>query len=916
MARLPTFDARAGRAGPLEVSHDGAADGWAALARTTGEFAAGLSRMADEAARREGRAAGLAAGLAAEVPSATQVMPPAPSGAGGAAGGSLAARILQEFEGFREAPYWDVNAWRVGFGSDTITRAETGEVLTVRPGLTVTRADAQRDLTRRLEEFERIASASVGENWARLPEASRAALLSVTYNYGRLPDSVAAAARQGDMEGLAIAVEGLHHHNGGINATRRRREAAIIRSGVAADAAGAPAVPGLPAPSSGGPAPPLALTGGGTIRGEAFDEAAAGIYVDRLDAALSANIAEIADRHRGDPAGMREALESYVGGVLEDAPDEIRARVTARATRQIMGHVRQASSDFLKDQAEQRVAAFEDAYAARRTDILRLARNAGTDERANQALADELRDLAAFAHGQEDIGPRDRARLEREIAQEVAQARLLGEFDRLATPADRAAFAERYMAAHDAGEGLAAGLTPETHQRVTAAMERVLKADAAEGRQNQALLGRGIDRAMKMLEQGQSLPEAERAALAAQVAVSGDPDLAAEFAVYDGMADWLERNRAAPPDEIGHQVEQMHDLILHHGATPERLRQLEIMEKLHDAASKGVEKDVLGWAQRVGLGDVPALDITSADALAASAVRRAAFADQVAQQYGGERWRFFRPGEVRALESRMRENAGFMSGFAAGLRDGIRPGELRQVLREVSSEAPVLAHMAGLAATIDDDTLMVEASEALAAMALPGYEKQALPPARRRAAMTEAAGAAFIHQPMVMAGAAAMADLLFDGRARAAGIDAGDDEADDLWREAFNQALGARTVNGVEMGGLVQVNGTMTVAPADMPRRALVDMMADLSDEDIAHLQEPVSAGDVPLTAALLRRARLVAIGDGLYRLALGVPGSEDPRYVMAGPGEFWTLDARRLMEIQTARGLGAWAPAWEDLSP
>ena len=32
-----------------------------------------------------------------------------------------AEQIIAQFEGFRETPYWDVNAYRTGYGSDTIT---------------------------------------------------------------------------------------------------------------------------------------------------------------------------------------------------------------------------------------------------------------------------------------------------------------------------------------------------------------------------------------------------------------------------------------------------------------------------------------------------------------------------------------------------------------------------------------------------------------------------------------------------------------------------------------------------------------------------------------------------------------------------------------------------------------------------
>jgi len=155
------------------------------------------------------------------------------------AGGSSvdgAAALLRKFEGFRTSTYWDVNAHRVGYGSDTITRAD-GSVVRVQQGDTVTREDAERDLARRAADFERTAAAKVGAGWNNLPGNVKAALTSITYNYGRLPANVAAAAQTGDAESIAKAVEALKWHNNGVNAGRRQEEANIIRG-----AAGMPKV--------------------------------------------------------------------------------------------------------------------------------------------------------------------------------------------------------------------------------------------------------------------------------------------------------------------------------------------------------------------------------------------------------------------------------------------------------------------------------------------------------------------------------------------------------------------------------------------------------------------------------------------------------------------------------------------------
>jgi len=102
---------------------------------------------------------------------------PAPRAAGPemTPGQMAAADFLRTREGFRAAPYFDVNAHRAGFGSDTTTRAD-GTVVPVRQGMTVSREDAERD----------------------------------------------------DPVALAKAVEGLAGDNRGVNADRRRAEATMI----------------------------------------------------------------------------------------------------------------------------------------------------------------------------------------------------------------------------------------------------------------------------------------------------------------------------------------------------------------------------------------------------------------------------------------------------------------------------------------------------------------------------------------------------------------------------------------------------------------------------------------------------------------------------------------------------------------
>lgn len=141
-----------------------------------------------------------------------------------------AQSMLKHFEGFRTQAYWDVNAWRVGYGSDTVTKAD-GTVVPVTQDTVVTQEDAERDLVRRTQLSANDARKAVGaEAWDKLDEKARTSLTSIAYNYGgaNFPKSVAEAARTGDAKKLTEAIIGLSGHNNGVNKRRRLQEAGNI----------------------------------------------------------------------------------------------------------------------------------------------------------------------------------------------------------------------------------------------------------------------------------------------------------------------------------------------------------------------------------------------------------------------------------------------------------------------------------------------------------------------------------------------------------------------------------------------------------------------------------------------------------------------------------------------------------------
>ena len=157
---------------------------------------------------------------------------------------TTSADLIARFEGYRDSPYWDVTAYRAGFGSDTTTLPD-GSVVPIRQGMAVNRADSLRDLDRRIgAEFRPSVVNAIGEDtWNALAPSQQAVLDSLAYNYGagawnKGLRGVTKAVRTPGYEDDIAAIRALASHNDGVNARRRNEEA-----GLYAEAIGQPAAP-------------------------------------------------------------------------------------------------------------------------------------------------------------------------------------------------------------------------------------------------------------------------------------------------------------------------------------------------------------------------------------------------------------------------------------------------------------------------------------------------------------------------------------------------------------------------------------------------------------------------------------------------------------------------------------------------
>lgn len=125
-------------------------------------------------------------------------------------GTEAATALVKSFEGFISTPKYDVNAFRAGYGSDTVTLAD-GSVQKIVEGMHISVEDANRDLARRITtEFMPIASNAVGaEIFNKLLPQQQAVLTSIAYNFGKIPQSVAEAVKTGSTDDVVTAIQNL-----------------------------------------------------------------------------------------------------------------------------------------------------------------------------------------------------------------------------------------------------------------------------------------------------------------------------------------------------------------------------------------------------------------------------------------------------------------------------------------------------------------------------------------------------------------------------------------------------------------------------------------------------------------------------------------------------------------------------------
>lgn len=661
---------------------------------------------------------------------------------------------------------------------------------------------------------------------------------------------------------------------------------------------------------------PLQLRSDGTIRGEAFDAAAMKAYGWRMQAGLSVDLMAAYDDHKDSPGGYEAAvaqirdkyLEDQVlsDGPLREAFEKIVVEKTATARLSIQ------SRQETRLAAEARSAATEGVEAVRLS-LERDAYNLGANPAANWILAGQTkRALTAIDVEIADgtFSAAEGEKKKKQLQATVFAARTEGTFDALPTPAQQEEFALSIMDDYAEGDGPfaemtlaeAKGLSGELFRRARSNQNNLTAESKAEmGR----LAGLINDDVASIAATGQGLDAGENALTVDRVETLLGAE---EVEKWQAARELAQKGWEAT---AGMELETPAELS-------ERLTALEPkpgqegfadQQQIHAAAVKQAravleerETDPLGQAHRAKLVTLEPIDGSSPEALANSLALRKQQANVVASEYGIDPV-VFRPSERTHLAKVLLDQPELLPGFAASVSETF--GELApQALSELSEAGPELAQAAGIALATGNASVAADIAEVLAGR----RDKTISVKMPTDGVLTNAAGAvlggALAQNGQARAAIVGTANLLFEREAAALGFDPAevkdpDSQAFAAYQRAVDRALGAQTIQGVKWGGLVEINGGEAVAPSFMPAEKVQQILDTLSDEDLGALPPIATANGIDVRARDLRRAQLVTIGDGLYRLALGDPDSFDPQFVMDATGGFWTLD---LEAVQAAR--------------
>ncbi len=629
-----------------------------------------------------------------------------------------------------------------------------------------------------------------------------------------------------------------------------------------------------------------------TIAGRAYDAAGTRTFLQILDTEIRSTTQQAYELHKDDPAALNQTLDALKAQQLrEHVPEEIQAEYEVAFEAERRRFLQAAATNAQNRIQEENLAAFQERTNELGTDLeRRLVGLDPNDPATASALHSSLTALddhydTAVANGlvkpQDALAARQRAQRETSVRFYARQA------DQLA-PDDIEAYREQLQEDFVAGtldgvDGEAWGRLDSGLRAMTESKRRELAGIATEADRRGSELA---DRAGA----GFTVTTEELNGFVLDAGKAEDPETVPANLAKIEAAQLI---RELPIDEAARHVERMRQ-ALPPSPTPAQLSAVAYAEEKLAGAIKMIETDPVAYAVSTGNITLDPIQLDSRAVMETSLAKRRDQMGEVSARYGVDA-SIFRPGEAATLARALTERPDAFPEFAAAVTT-VFGARAPQALAEISEDAPVLAHAAGLAAATGEQTLAREVAEAISQKRQGNYTAKMPTVDTLNAAAMPMIGTALGFTDRTRAAVLGAAALIFERDANIFGFDTTKvsepgSEANLAMQRAVDRALGGRVVNGRKLGGLSEINGSPIVLPTSMDAEKAQSLIYSLRDDDIDALPPMQSANGVDITPRQLRNARLVTVGDGRYYVALGDPYGYDPQFIAAKTGGYWILD-------------------------
>lgn len=682
----------------------------------------------------------------------------------------------------------------------------------------------------------------------------------------------------------------------------------------------------------------------GTIRGEAYDAAALQVQRAQLVSRMGEDLMQVYRDNRGSPAALDAALQERRRHWLANSDPALTAEVEQLYSRNRLTFMREAAREQDAAAAIELRGSLIEETGTRLRALHQHARGLGIgpvtvssgafdgEVSPDDILAREVEELRGRLavmgpNGRPVLTPADQRTILRQATETVARARVLGTFERLGDPDAQ----ERMLAELKDDFVNSRGIAQHFDETSFENLERTLRAELRRGRVGDAVENREIMREVRDLvstaRQGIVLPDADLVDLSARVAASGDPRIQTLFGNALEMAALHREAVTWPLGRLEQEVAREASRLGATGGTrPERDR-LTMLQGLLNTSRTQLAQDPVSFSERTGLVRPTPLDLSgSSEAFAQSLRARMEVAEAVAAHHRVP-VRYFTQADVTGVVARMSEGGDQLVAIAGAIASA--GGDQAPVmLRQLFDHAPGLATLADLArsgtagnmATLRDaaNGILLRRTEGKG----PGGYKPAhtIPQGERATLATEVYGSAFRDMDDMRDATLALADTVYDVRARRRGITTFDA---DEYRKALRDVVGEHRVDGQRYGGIVYQQPSWVSrgsSPIVIPPEVRADKWHELLDAlqptDFIEARDqiglPTSAlprpamGREPLVA--IQQGTLVPAGDGWrYYVAMGNPGAPgEERFLMTRPGTGeagrFVLDLDRLMPVLRMR--------------